>query len=85
MPPSYREERVRRVKSETTILEPASRPAILDKRDQVLLWRIAQLDRAGYNGECAVELAMASNVDLHIATDLLEHGCPVETATRILL
>ena len=68
-----------------TTLESNSGSAILDRRDQVLLWRIAQLDRAGYNGECAVELAMASDVDLHIAADLLKRGCPVETATRILL
>jgi len=73
------------MRSEATTLEPAARSAILDRRDQVLLWRIAQLDRAGYDGECAVELAIAGNVDIHLATDLLERGCSVETAMRILL
>ena len=66
-------------------LVPTARSAILDMQDEVLLWRIAQLARAGYNSECAVELAMADNVDLHVATDLLRRGCPFETATRILL
>ena len=44
-------------------------------QDKVLLWRIAQLARAGYNSECAIELAMANDVDLHVANDLPRRGC----------
>jgi hypothetical protein len=30
-------------------------------------------------------LATSVEVDLHVATDLLVHGCPSSTAARILL
>lgn len=76
---------MRPVKSKTATPVHTGGSAPLDTQDKVLLWRIAQLDRAAYNSECAVELAMADNVDLHVATDLLRRGCPFETATRILL
>lgn len=50
----------------------------------VLNWRFAELERAGYPVELATLLAENSEVDLHFATDLLERGCSVERALRIL-
>ena len=51
---------------------------------RVLHWRAEQLIAAGYDGEAALMLAFDMNVDLHQATDLVERGCPVATAVRIL-
>ena len=48
-------------------------------------WRFAQLLRAGYGRRQASVIAGRRDVDLHLAVDLLENGCPVETALRILL
>ncbi|HUF02296.1 MAG TPA: hypothetical protein VMN35_07710 [Gaiellaceae bacterium] len=59
--------------------------ARLDEDGTVLTWRVWVLDRAGYEGDAAVALAIASDVDLHEAVDLVENGCPPETALRILL
>lgn len=55
----------------------------LDEAERVLLWRITRLVEAGYCDECAIEIA-CSSIDLHAAVDLLERGCPPETALRIL-
>lgn len=53
-----------------------------DATDQ---WRFDELVHAGFlEGEAAV-LASHHEVDLHEAAALLEHGCPAETALRILL
>jgi hypothetical protein len=57
----------------------------LDEADLVLTWRMWALERAGYNDAAVVLLATAREVDLHLATSLLERGCPVDTALRILL
>jgi hypothetical protein len=51
----------------------------------ILAWRIAVLDRAGYDEGDAVLLAAVKDVDLHLAVDLLDQGCSPETALRILL
>jgi hypothetical protein len=59
-------------------------PAHLDARAaEVFVWRVDQLERAGYSGEFATELA-DSVVDLHLACDLLRDGCPEGTAYAIL-
>lgn len=57
----------------------------LDEELRVVLWRTATLSRAGYDDEAALNLALANKVDLHLATSLLKHGCPIATALRILL
>jgi hypothetical protein len=57
----------------------------LDEELRVVLWRTATLSKAGYDDEAALNLALASDVDLHVATSLLKRGCPIETALRILL
>ncbi len=48
-------------------------------------WRVESLLRVGYDFESAVVLAATHEVDLHQATSLVEHGCPVDTALQILL
>ncbi len=53
--------------------------------DGVLAWRFEQLLAAGYEGRSAARLARDRAIDLHVAVALLERGCPVETALRILL
>lgn len=55
----------------------------LDESERVLLWRIVRLVQAGYDSQSAVDLAL-SPVDLHVAVDLRERGCPIELALRIL-
>jgi hypothetical protein len=57
----------------------------LDEELRVVLWRTATLSKAGYDDEAALNLALASDVDLHVATSLLKRGCPIETALRFLL
>jgi hypothetical protein len=57
----------------------------LDEADLVLTWRMCALERAGYNDAAVVLLATSREVDLHLATSLLERGCPADTALRILL
>jgi hypothetical protein len=53
--------------------------------ERVLLWREEELERAGYDRDTARQLAEASSVDLHLATELLRRGCPESTAVEILL
>lgn len=53
--------------------------------ERTLAWRIETLLRAGYGRRAAIELAERADVDLHAAARLLERGCPVATALRILL
>jgi hypothetical protein len=53
--------------------------------DSVIRWRMLVLLRAGYLWNDAVELAMDTNVDLHLAVELVDKGCASETARRILL
>jgi len=51
----------------------------------LLRWRFTELLRAGYPSDDALVLATHSDVDLHTAVDLVRHGCPPDTAKRILL
>jgi hypothetical protein len=48
-------------------------------------WRREQLARAGYSTEDASTLAERGDIDLHLAVDLVERGCPPALAARILL
>ena len=60
-------------------------PAVLEPdRDEVVDWRLSELLAAGYGREDALELALAREVDLHVALELPRRGCPHETAVRIL-
>ncbi len=60
---------------------------LLDETEAELVigWRFRKLSDAGYDLDAALQLATRSDVDLHLATDLLESGCPPETALRILI
>ena len=62
---------------ETDTREPES--------ERVARWRLEELVRAGFDESAALLLAANRHVDLHRAADLLGHGCPADTAVRILL
>lgn len=51
---------------------------------EVEWWRCEQLKLAGYPPRYAKWLARNPAVDLHYACDLLQAGCPLETALDIL-
>ena len=51
---------------------------------EILAWRYETLLEAGYPDRCALQLATSGEVDLHLACDLIAHGCPPGTAVRIL-
>jgi hypothetical protein len=53
--------------------------------ERVERWRAEELMRAGYDPAAAVELAMRMDVDLHVAVDMLQRGCPADLAVQILL
>jgi hypothetical protein len=53
--------------------------------DRVEQWRLASLERAGYALESAAVLPASPEVDPHAALTLLEQGCSVDLALRILL
>lgn len=53
--------------------------------ERVEQWRFTSLERAGYDAEAASVLAASTEVDLHEAISLLERGCSVPLALRILL
>ena len=53
--------------------------------ERIERWRAEALERAGYEPQAAAELAARLDIDLHIATGLLERGCPQDIALRILL
>jgi len=53
--------------------------------DRVESWRAEELIRAGYTPSDAVALAGRHDIDLHLAVELLEQGCPIDTAIDILI
>jgi hypothetical protein len=53
--------------------------------ERIERWRAEELERAGYEPGEAATLAACVDVDLHLAVELLERGCPADTALRILL
>ena len=65
--------------SPETLTAPSSNPS-----PSVTRWRIEQLLAAGYHDDAAIVLALDPEVDLRSAVSLLERGCPVDTALRIL-
>jgi ABC-type phosphate/phosphonate transport system substrate-binding protein len=58
---------------------------IRDETELVEAWRAEQLELAGYGAAAAAELAARHEVDLHLAVEMLSHGCPAELALKILL
>jgi ABC-type phosphate/phosphonate transport system substrate-binding protein len=63
----------------------AAETEIRDETDLVEAWRAEQLELAGYGAAAAAELATRHDVDLHLAVEMLAHGCPAELALKILL
>jgi len=53
--------------------------------ERIERWRAEALERAGYNPRAAAEIAARLEIDLHVATSLLERGCSEELALQILL
>jgi hypothetical protein len=62
----------------------AAHDIIETELDRVERWRTAELMRVGFAGDDAVALAARTDVDLHDAIELVQHGCPPELAVRIL-
>ena len=50
--------------------------------ERVEHWRAEELIRAGFDPSDAVALAARHDIDLHFAVELIEQGCPYETAHR---
>jgi hypothetical protein len=59
--------------------------AIETEEERVLSWRRASLLAAGYDQRLSLKLALRPDVDLHLAVQLGQNGCPPATAARILL
>ena len=55
------------------------------EEEAIVRWRFDELVRAGYSWGSALRVAKRLDVDLHLASRLLETGCPSDTALRILL
>lgn len=53
--------------------------------DPVQSWRRERLEAVGYTRAQALMLSERVDIDLHLATRLIEDGCPPPTAVRILL
>jgi hypothetical protein len=53
--------------------------------ERIERWRTDALERAGYSSRAAQEIAARLDIDLHVATSLLERGCSEELAVQILL
>jgi hypothetical protein len=54
------------------------------EQELVESWRAAELERAGYPADAAAELAARTDVDLHLAVEMLSKGCSPELALSIL-
>jgi hypothetical protein len=71
---------------ETAAVEPEpAEPAASTETARVEAWREAELLRAGYDPEAAHLVALRSDIDLHVAIELVRCGCAVELALEILL
>ena len=53
--------------------------------DRVEHWRAEELVRAGYDPSDAIALAARHDIDLHLAVELVEQGCPHDMAIDILI
>lgn len=61
----------------------SGRPGAIDT-DSVQAWRTEMLVAAGYPEEEALLLGRRTDIDVHVAVDLLRNGCSVSLAIRIL-
>ncbi len=53
--------------------------------ERIERWRADELERAGYDCRAAAKLAIRHDVDLHLAVELIQRGCPTDVALKILL
>ena len=53
--------------------------------ERIEQWRAEELERGGYEPRAAAKIAVRADIDLHLAVDLLERGCPPDLALKILL
>jgi len=53
--------------------------------ERVEHWRAEELVRAGYDPSDAIALAARHDIDLHLAVELVEQGCPQDMAIDILI
>ena len=64
---------------------PAADTDIVEtEAERVERWRTSELMRVGFPGDDAVLLGARFDVDLHDAITLVQRGCPVDLAIRIL-
>jgi hypothetical protein len=56
-----------------------------NERERVEHWRAEELIRAGYDRVDAFALAGRHDIDLHLAVELVQRGCPYELAIDILI
>ncbi|HET8558795.1 MAG TPA: hypothetical protein VFL58_15925 [Gaiellaceae bacterium] len=64
---------------------PAADTDIVESEaERVERWRTSELMRVGFPGDDAVVLGARFDVDLHDAIALVQRGCPVDLAIRIL-
>jgi hypothetical protein len=59
--------------------------AVETELERIEHWRAEELVRAGFDPGDAVALAARHDIDLHLAVELIEQGCPYETAIEILI
>jgi bifunctional DNase/RNase len=55
------------------------------EQERVEHWRAEELVRAGYDPSDAIALAARHDIDLHVAVELVEQGCPHDMAIDILI
>jgi len=51
---------------------------------RIVRWRVARLERAGFDPALAGELARDPRSDIHRLLELVDRGCPPHLAGRIL-
>ena len=56
-----------------------------DAPDEIWIWRLDQFIALGFDAERASQMADDARVDLAQARKVVALGCPLETASRILL
>ena len=66
------------------LLESPGFTTLGEDASDVYCWRMEQLLRFGYSRPVADILATNTYIDLHVACDLLAHGCPERVAYMIL-
>ena len=53
--------------------------------ERIIRWRLDELRQAGYEDSAALAIAADTEIDLHLATNLLRRGYPPGLAGHILL